>query len=184
MIFENHQILHWIKKTGLPIGAGILDLGCGQGQMVQILGAEGFHAVGLDCRQNHVPEYCGDMRAIPEEDEAWDMVLAMCSLSVCGGVPQALKEIHRVLRPGGMAIISDLYALEGRHSALPKAEEWKMMVAQAGFTLWGEEDLTSVFRTWVLRSIWQGERLCNEGLPSGVRLSELGYGILILNKNE
>jgi ubiquinone/menaquinone biosynthesis C-methylase UbiE len=98
----------------------LLDAGCGTGQMIRFLRAErsgrfdftgvdrsasmirvARRLVGDDCRF-HVAR----IEEMPFADATFDVVLVMGSLEYVAGVDQALAEIARVVRPGGIAIVT------------------------------------------------------------------------------
>lgn len=104
-------------------GARVLELGCGRAEKTRLLAETGRpreiialevdqiqHAKNLQA--NDLPTVCfaqGGAEAIPAEDASVDIVLMFKSLH---HVPvdlmdQALGEIARVLRPGGLAWISE-----------------------------------------------------------------------------
>ncbi len=99
----------------IPQGARVLDLGCGTGATVAELRARGVDAFGVDYSpamieaavQEHGLEHhvtCGSVDELPFEDDSFDVMIAdglLHHLAVQGRMPQALREIHRVLRPGG-----------------------------------------------------------------------------------
>jgi arsenite methyltransferase len=105
----------------MPRGARVLDVGCGRGAVVRHLAHEyGCLAIGVDlCRgwlqslppMAGVPAYVqGAGESLPVLDQAVDYVLAECSLSRMSDQEAALAEFHRVLRPEGALILSDVYA--------------------------------------------------------------------------
>jgi len=91
----------------------ILDLGCGTGGVLQHLGPFGS-AIGLDpaveaaqyCRRRDVPMVVGSGLELPFADASFDVVLA---LDVIEHVPDdvaLLREVRRVLRPGGVLLVT------------------------------------------------------------------------------
>jgi len=109
-----------------PRGASILDAGAGFGMTLIVLVYLGAaQAQGIE---SHAPmvrtanEYMpllpsnvrervsmdqGDVLAMPYEDETFDAVLSIEAISHYRDVERALREIHRVLRPGGVLAVSD-----------------------------------------------------------------------------
>jgi SAM-dependent methyltransferase len=115
----------------------ILDMGCGRGAVL-LMAAQRLttgRAVGVDlwrtvdqsgnsaeaARRNAVAEgvadrvelHTGDMRALPFEDDSFDLVvssLAVHNISGRAGRDKAIREAVRVLRPGGRLMIVDVRA--------------------------------------------------------------------------
>jgi SAM-dependent methyltransferase len=96
----------------------VCDLGCGPGQVAAYLTDRGAHALGIDLspamveqarRANPGIEFRqGDMRALRLEDASLAGIAAFYSLV---HIPQAeltgvFRELHRVLQPGGLLLVS------------------------------------------------------------------------------
>lgn len=101
--------------------ATIVDLGCGAGPVLAGLWARGYGAVGLDCSPDMLayarrrlssigasPNVLlqGDVTALPFADGSVDCVICLGVISYVQDRAQAFREIHRILRPGGLALIS------------------------------------------------------------------------------
>ncbi|HMD16671.1 MAG TPA: class I SAM-dependent methyltransferase [Terriglobales bacterium] len=97
----------------------ILDIGCAAGAEFEPLLARGFHIVGLD----YSPEMLrlagqrfstspgvhlcrADAEGLPFPDASFDHVVCLGVFEYLSTYDRCLEEIHRVLRPGGVAIIS------------------------------------------------------------------------------
>jgi SAM-dependent methyltransferase len=111
-----HQ-LRAIWKRWVAPGTKVLEAGCGLGHFTVAAHALGHRAEGLDWsaptiarlreRFPVIPWHVGDARRMPFSDAAFDVVY---SPGVCehfeDGPTAVLEETHRVLRSGGVAVIS------------------------------------------------------------------------------
>jgi demethylmenaquinone methyltransferase / 2-methoxy-6-polyprenyl-1,4-benzoquinol methylase len=98
-------------------GARALDLACGTGDIARELTARGASVVGLDVtyrmlqlarqKTTSVAYVCADMSGLPFGDAGFDAVSTGYGLRNVADLPQALREIHRVLRPGGVVVSLD-----------------------------------------------------------------------------
>lgn len=107
----------------LPTRAdALLDLGCGPGHWSARL-AEHYGArsrvTGLDLAPGMLEEarrrhgdrarwLCADAAALPLADARLDLVFSNLALQWCPDLEGTLAELHRVLRPGGRALINTL----------------------------------------------------------------------------
>ncbi len=114
--------------AGLPLkGARVLELGCGKAEKTRALAQHVAwivamevdaiqHACNLEVADLPNVTFChGAAEAIPEADGVFDIVMMFKSLHhvPVNAMDQALREIHRVLKPGGLAWISEpVYAGE------------------------------------------------------------------------
>ena len=101
---------------------GILDIGCGNGRNLLPFAKNKFDCYGVDFSKNMIKEATeyakknniavklkvADARNLPFKDESFDYCISMATIhniETEEGRLQALKEIRRVLKPGGQAII-------------------------------------------------------------------------------
>lgn len=102
-------------------GARVVDVGSGEGGLVRWLRGQGADAIGVECGQvmlerahaadpNHRDAHVeGVGQDLPLDDASMDIVIFSYSLHhvPAGEMVNALREAHRVLRPGGA-----LYVME------------------------------------------------------------------------
>ncbi len=101
--------------------AVICDLGCGAGPVMSELLQRGYDPVGFDYSMDMLrnaavrvsrgasgrrPLARGDIQALPLRDESIDCAVCLGVISYVEHYENILKEIHRVLRPGGTAIVT------------------------------------------------------------------------------
>jgi len=107
-------------QPSLVEGARVLDVACGTGDLSLVLaGAGRARVVGLDfCRpmleiargkaeadSRAVPFVEGDALRLPFADETFDVVTIAFGLRNLAGVFEGLRELRRILRPGGRVAI-------------------------------------------------------------------------------
>ena len=97
----------------------VLDVGCGPGVMTEVVLERGGVFNGLDLspemireakeKFGHLPKVhfaLGNIEAIDANDNSYDQLICMAVLEYLSSPRQALAEIFRVLKPGGMAVIT------------------------------------------------------------------------------
>lgn len=96
----------------------ICDLGCGPGQIARYLHRQEVDTLGVDLsprmiaeaqRLNpDIPFHEGDMLALPDADNSWGGIAAFyCIIHIPRGqVVDALREMKRVLKPGGVLLVT------------------------------------------------------------------------------
>jgi SAM-dependent methyltransferase len=103
-------------EPALPSGARALDVGCGTGANGPVLAAHAPFAIGIDAspvplglrgtdERGHAARLRGDATRLPFPDASFDLVCALDVLEHLDDDAAAARELHRVLRPGGVAVI-------------------------------------------------------------------------------
>jgi arsenite methyltransferase len=121
-------------------GDRVLDAGCGPGfyvaELLDQVGPSGFVA-GVDGSPSmlavaahrvegrpNVELHESDVTALPAPDAAFDRVLSVQVLEYVEDVDRGLRELHRVLRPGGRVVVWDVdWATLSWHSEQPERME-------------------------------------------------------------
>jgi len=126
----------------------ICDLGCGPGQIARYLNRQGIKALGVDLSPKMVAEaqrlnpeihfHQGDMLALPDADDSWGGIAAFYSILHIPRehVVEALQEMKRVLKPGGMLLITFHIGQEIRH-----LDEWWEKPVNLDFAFYLPEEM-------------------------------------------
>jgi arsenite methyltransferase len=107
------------EHLALDAGHRILDVACGSGTSLKAVeGAYSVRGLGLDAGIVDAPRgedsprgldlRRGDAHDIPFADGSFDAVLCECAVSTFFDQPRALREMRRVLKPGGRVALSDM----------------------------------------------------------------------------
>ena len=119
MFLAEEPIVHELLARH-PIGAA-LDAACGTGRHAAYLASLGHKVTGidatpemLDMAKAKVPAAqfeTGDLTAIPLLDGRMDVAVCSLALTHCADLGPPIREIARVVRPGGHVVISDVHPL-------------------------------------------------------------------------
>ena len=103
-------------EARLPKGSKILDVGCGTGHLAAELARRGYQTWGTDlsegmiqyARTHYNPDsfQVADIEKIPFPDGTFDGIVCLGVVEYLASDGPALSEIHRVLKPGGFAVIT------------------------------------------------------------------------------
>lgn len=167
----------------------VLDVGCGFGEGLNFASRVfGFrNAVGLDLCRNAIDRanarlsrpgllfVCGDAEQLPFEDGEMDIVVNVESSHTYPDLPRFLKEVARVLRPGGYFSHVDLFT-DQRYS------QFAALKPESGLEWLAETDISERVKT-AIRARMQPDSFLRRTLAkqqSGSRLLRTLSGSLVL----
>lgn len=93
-----------------------LDLGCGAGEYRGAIEKAGYQWVGFDYQNPNAPLWA-DAHAIPFPDNTFDFIMSLAVLEHIQYPPVMLREVRRVLKPGGIYFGSVTYLVPFHDSA-------------------------------------------------------------------
>ena len=139
----------------IPAEFVVADLGCGTGPLTAELARHVAKVIAVDnsnamlkAAQKRVEGYDnvdlrrGDLEALPIDDNTCDAAMMVLVLTYVATPEAALREMARILKPGGKAVLIDLLPhdrddfrrqMEQQHPGFDRAEIEKMMT-EAGMT--------------------------------------------------
>jgi len=130
-------VLKKLKHLGLhPKETSILDVGCGAGFLANPLAGEGYQVTGIDMSEDSlsvarrfdstksVNYMHADAYSLPFPDHSFDVVTAMDFLEHVEDPASVIKELSRVLKPGGIFIFHTFNRNFLAYLVIIKLVEW------------------------------------------------------------
>jgi ubiquinone/menaquinone biosynthesis C-methylase UbiE/broad specificity phosphatase PhoE len=175
---RDQRLRHFLRFANLPTGFRVLDVGTGNGRLALMLAEDGAReVVGIDISpamlevaeylraSSHSPSAVrvnyrlAAAQNVPFRSEGFDAVLCRLVLHHAHRPEEILRELIRVLKPGGLFVLADLLAvddpvrratqntIEARrnpsHAAMYTADQYRRLLANAGLTI--ENETVAVF---------------------------------------
>ena len=118
--YESALLLELLQPSP---GDHILDVGCGTGIFTEDVMATGVRVTGVDLSipmlqravlrlgQAGFSGVGADMRALPFADHSFDRVFSMTAIEFLEDGRPGIAELHRVVRPGGLVVLTTLNSL-------------------------------------------------------------------------
>jgi len=122
---QGEDLARMVELARLSGDEQVLDAGCGAGHTALAFAPHAAHVVAYDLTAamleqverlaaerglHNVETRQGSVERLPFEDGAFDLVVSRYSAHHWGKPAAALREFHRVLKPGGSFILSDIVA--------------------------------------------------------------------------
>jgi SAM-dependent methyltransferase len=121
-VYRNWQRVHGVRRLELAVlteylelerGRRILDVGSGKGAFCGALSRAGYDVVGVDssgtavgiaktCVEREGKFVLGVGEALPFSPGSFDRAVSVCVLEHTNDDARVLREVHRVLQPGGV----------------------------------------------------------------------------------
>lgn len=123
-----HDYASYLEQVSLPLysavldaaqvvpGTEVLDVGCGAGLLALLASLRGATVAALDAstplleiarqRLPNADLRQGDLATLPFDDASFDAVTAVNSIFYAADMADALRELSRVVRPGGRVVIT------------------------------------------------------------------------------
>lgn len=138
-VYSRKRLQEWLDRSIPAKGGGqrLLDVGCGTGHHMRELQARDFQVSGVDGSEEMLKVArrinpgldirTADVEALPFESNSFDWILSIEVLRYLPDFRQTVKEMGRVLAPGGKAVVTacpryslNLYTLVNRLGASGK----------------------------------------------------------------
>ena len=149
-----HTAKHALARMPVEAGETVLDLGCGSGYSLRALretagvgrayGLDGSSEMARNARSYTddpaIGYLVGDFGALPFSDDSVDHVFSMEAFYYAANPHETLREVERVLRPGGTFYCAVNYYEENEAS-----HEWQENM-DVEMTRWNREEYRQAFR--------------------------------------
>lgn len=112
-IAKRNYIANVLERYAVT-GMSVLDIGCGTGAIMDFVRSKGYTVEGVDmsedalqyCRKKNLTVHHGVAEKLPLENNSFDVVIASDVLEHITDDVAVVREVARVLKPGGIFIIT------------------------------------------------------------------------------
>ena len=133
--YRSAKVFKFLEQAGVTVGGSVLDAGCGGGGMPLSFAEEARQVVGIDLAPRFVDAghrlaaerglrnlhfTRADGQALPFPDAAFDMVLSHAVIEHVADAARYMRELARVLKPGGTMYLSTAPYLSFAGAHLPR----------------------------------------------------------------
>lgn len=161
------EVEAWFLLPHLKPGIRLLDVGCGPGTITAGLAraVAPTEVIGLDAEPgvleharahtseeavDNVAFVAGDVYQLDFADAEFDVVYANQLLQHLADPVRALKQMRRVLKPGGLLAVRDAdYATMSPHPKFPEFPDWNALYHQVAYHNKAEPDAGRTLPAWV-----------------------------------
>ncbi|MGH8980516.1 MAG: ubiquinone/menaquinone biosynthesis methyltransferase [Acidimicrobiales bacterium] len=137
---------HWRQRTvralGLPIGAAVLDVACGTGSLGELATRAGYRVIGVDMSAGMLSGHRGpspaaqcDAAALPFPAASFDGVVCGYALRNFTDLGATIREMARVVRPGGRLAVLEVASPPNRLVRTGHAVWFRHVVPMIGAAL-------------------------------------------------
>ncbi len=209
-LHEKTKFYRWVTKNlRLACGCRLLDVACGEGGMLREAPAFSVDAVGVEISMEAIKRIkkgmpqarviLGDAESLPVSASSVDAVTCLGSIENFAKPLQSLREIYRVLKPGGVfaTLVPNIYFAGDVLQALRCAEEqkpfqryeraasprqWKQLLSMQGFSIermHGYVKTAPLFREGRLRSL---KKFIGSHLLAALCPTNLAWSVLLVGR--
>jgi len=179
-------LLEWLRSQHVD-GQRVLDVGCGDDPYGELL-TGATEVVGFDMPGNPHADLHGSIEAIPAEDASFDVVLCIQVLEHVPDPRAAVRELRRVVRPGGRVLASthgvypfhpnpdDLWRWthHGLERLFRESGDWSSVTVVPGA---GTSSTVAMVVAHVVDLLFKRARMRPLGMPFVVGLNALGEAL-------
>ena len=147
--WRHEHMLELIDAASIPEGAKVLDIGCGPGEMVVDLARRGFDLWGVDISESMIDIArervdsandietavhlnTGDIERLTFQDGMFDLVVAAGVVEYLDSDGPWVRELNRVMKPGGMLLLNVTNRYTIRRLTAPLFDRLKALGAVRG----------------------------------------------------